>query len=425
MSIEPSRGLSSRISCLGAQPGGRAAQEAPARRASSNSGGGGGSTHQVKQHGAGHVAAAGGLVEVHIDALQLQVALAGVLQQRERGGGGREGASGPAQGATRPPLAASRRLVTHSPPDPPAAPRGRLRALTVPVGSTPCSSQTTCRGGGVVGASARCEQLAGGHGGRWDGRPAACQVPGRGKQGPAVPPEPGGCAVRRAGRSPAAATRLPELGANLVAALAGLRVREGARGGQLGGRQSGGQWPAPRALQRRAGANCASLTWIWQISRILPVCGGAGRAGRGGGRAAALNLIAGLGPGQRRCGAGPGHTETSLGTVVHGRRSGASCSGGWPRPSPFHRATCMGPQNRQGGWGARLCIQTGKGRCRHQCRAPAGRRAESGGGPPAAARRPAHPPLRSSVASQQRRHLSLLQVYDNFVRVWLTRLPAV
>lgn len=37
-------------------------------------------THQVQQHSTGHVAAAGGLVEVHIDTLQLQVGLAAVLQ---------------------------------------------------------------------------------------------------------------------------------------------------------------------------------------------------------------------------------------------------------------------------------------------------------------------------------------------------------
>jgi hypothetical protein len=38
-------------------------------------------THQIKEDGAGHVAAAGGFVEVHIDALQLQVALTAVLQK--------------------------------------------------------------------------------------------------------------------------------------------------------------------------------------------------------------------------------------------------------------------------------------------------------------------------------------------------------
>jgi hypothetical protein len=71
---------------------------------------------------------AGGLVEVHIDALQLQVALAAVLQGRRAGGG-----SG---GQT---LHGGKR-------DKAWACKQACSSLTVPVGSTPCSSHTTCSG---------------------------------------------------------------------------------------------------------------------------------------------------------------------------------------------------------------------------------------------------------------------------------------
>ena len=82
------------------------------------------------------VPTAGGLIEVHIDALQLQVALAAVLQGRSGSRAheqGRRSASGGGSLRRAPPSSCA--ILTTA------------AALTVPVGSTPCSSHTTCGAG--------------------------------------------------------------------------------------------------------------------------------------------------------------------------------------------------------------------------------------------------------------------------------------